>query len=82
MGSKTWGTREPWQPRRVREPFDGHGQACRVAAPCPWTQLWQLCDSALPTGGFAHSSGLESAAAHGIVKAKHPTTLHRWVKDV
>jgi len=30
--------------------------------------LWQLVDSALPTGGFAHSSGLESAWQHGEVR--------------
>jgi len=29
--------------------------------------LWQLSDSALPTGGFAHSSGLEAAWQHGEV---------------
>ena len=29
--------------------------------------LWQLADSAFPTGGFAHSSGLEAAWQHGEV---------------
>jgi len=29
---------------------------------------WQLCDSALPTGGFAHSQGLESAVHKGAVR--------------
>jgi len=31
-----------------------------------WT-FWQLADSAFPSGGFAHSSGLESASQHGLV---------------
>ena len=30
--------------------------------------LWQLSDSAFPTGGFAHSAGLEAAWQHGEVK--------------
>lgn len=29
---------------------------------------WQLADSAFPTGGFAHSSGLEAAWQHGEVR--------------
>ena len=29
--------------------------------------LWQLADSAFPTGGFAHSGGLEAARQHGEV---------------
>jgi urease accessory protein len=30
--------------------------------------IWQLADSAFPSGGFAHSSGLEAAWHHGLVK--------------
>jgi urease accessory protein len=29
--------------------------------------MWQLADSAFPTGGFAHSAGLEAAWHHGLV---------------
>ena len=30
--------------------------------------VWQLCDSAFPTGGFAHSSGLEAAWQQGEIQ--------------
>jgi urease accessory protein len=30
--------------------------------------LWQLIDSGFPSGGFAHSAGLEAAMQHGQVK--------------
>ena len=30
--------------------------------------VWQLADSAFPTGGFAHSGGLEAAWQHGEVR--------------
>jgi urease accessory protein len=30
--------------------------------------LWQLADSAFPTGGFAHSTGLEAAWQHGEIR--------------
>lgn len=32
--------------------------------------IWQLMDSAFPTGGFAHSSGLEAAWQHGEVRGR------------
>ncbi len=32
----------------------------------PWF-VWQLADSAFPTGGFAHSAGLEAAWQHGEI---------------
>jgi urease accessory protein len=32
--------------------------------------LWQLADSAFPTGGFAHSAGLEAAWQHGEVRKR------------
>src|SRR5689334_4011659 len=35
----------------------------------PWL-IWQLGDSAFPTGGFAHSSGLEAAWQHGEIRAR------------
>ena len=30
--------------------------------------LWQLIDSGFPTGGFAHSGGLEAAWQHGLLR--------------
>lgn len=32
--------------------------------------IWQLADSAFPTGGFAHSGGLEAAWQHGEIQGR------------
>lgn len=39
--------------------------------------LWQLADSAFPTGGFAHSGGLEAAWQNGEVS--HRGELREWL---
>jgi urease accessory protein len=44
----------------------------------PWL-LWQLVDSAFPTGGFAHSSGLEAAWQSGEVR--DPDGLQQFLHD-
>jgi urease accessory protein len=40
--------------------------------------LWQLADSAFPTGGFAHSGGLEAAWQHGEVR--NPAELSAFIE--
>jgi urease accessory protein len=42
----------------------------------PW-RILQIADSAFPTGGFAHSAGLEAALAHG--EAATPEALDTFV---
>lgn len=49
-------------PARVDTPFD-----IRHSSSEQWL-LWQLADSAFPTGGFAHSAGLEAAWQHGEIR--------------
>jgi urease accessory protein len=39
----------------------------KVSTTSDWL-LWQILDSAFPTGGFAHSAGLEAAWQHGEVR--------------
>ena len=36
--------------------------------------VWQLADSAFPTGGFAHSGGLEAARQHGELRGGESLT--------
>jgi urease accessory protein len=39
--------------------------------------IWQLMDSAFPTGGFAHSAGLEAAAQNGEIRGR--ADLRAWL---
>ncbi|KAE9045117.1 hypothetical protein PR003_g2622 [Phytophthora rubi] len=43
--------------------------AAAAAAPAGDWALWQMVDSLYPTGGFAHSLGLEAATQEGLVAA-------------
>ena len=45
----------------------------------PWLLL-QLSDSALPTGGFAHSGGLEAMSQQRELAG--PDDLTRWLQDI
>jgi urease accessory protein len=40
--------------------------------------LWQLVDSAFPTGGFAHSGGLEAAVQAGLIPDE--AALRAWLQ--
>lgn len=50
-----------------------------MAEPTSAWLLWQLADSAFPTGGFAHSGGLEAASQLGEVAGRDD--LERYVAD-
>ncbi|WP_433803469.1 urease accessory protein UreF [Actinomycetospora sp. CA-084318] len=43
----------------------------------PAPELWLLADSRLPTGGHAHSGGIEAAVRHGLVRA--PADVASWL---
>ena len=46
-------------------------------------RLLHLCDSLFPIGGFAHSDGLEAAAARGAIEGRGgPAFLQEWMDVV
>lgn len=51
----------------------GEGRSGRYETDHDWF-LWQLSDSAFPTGGFAHSAGLEAAWQHGEIRDRRELT--------
>jgi urease accessory protein UreF len=61
-----------------------HVSAAPEAADDPlltW-RLWQLLDSAFPTGAFAHSGGLEAAAHAGQLPAGDEATLEHFIASL
>jgi urease accessory protein len=58
---------EDVKPRNGNEISPDRISSLRLCVENEWL-LWQLVDSAFPTGGFAHSAGLEAAWQHGEVK--------------
>ena len=54
--------------RAKSELVDGPFPTSHFELPTSDFLLWQLADSAFPTGGFAHSGGLEAARQHGEVQ--------------
>ena len=66
-----WISKAPRSVRRRRLAAEKGGRVEKEAeaalASRDWL-CWQLADSAFPTGGFAHSAGLESAWQHGEVR--------------
>jgi urease accessory protein len=81
-------TRSQKQPENRNVALNGHGSlsadsTIQIASAPPrlcganqWL-LWQLADSAFPTGGFAHSAGLEAAWQHGEVRNR--VELREWL---
>jgi urease accessory protein UreF len=65
--------------------------ALRISTPAPlpaaedplltW-RLWQLLDSAFPTGAFAHSGGLEAAAHAGQLPAGDEAALENFIASL
>ncbi|KAI6685413.1 hypothetical protein NL676_031326 [Syzygium grande] len=61
------------------EKNDNRKRPASTSLPQQWSQ-WQLLDSILPTGGFAHSLGLEAAIQTRVISG--PEDLHTFVVHV
>jgi len=61
-------------PGRRGPRLNGRSRAAAPAAAPADFLVWQLIDSAFPTGGFAHSAGLEAAWQHGEVRNRAELT--------
>ncbi|RYQ93706.1 hypothetical protein Ahy_B09g099952 isoform B [Arachis hypogaea] len=60
--------------------FEGCDNGPRLAASIAQWSQWQLLDSLLPTGGFAHSFGLEAAVQSNLVS--NPDELKTFIIHV
>lgn len=58
---------------------EGNNRPCQSDSCLQWSQ-WQLLDSLLPTGGFAHSFGLEAAVQSHLVS--DPNQLKTFIIQV
>jgi len=66
--AKTRVHRRPSKLPKVRQPVLIQATQTSLAPLISDWLVWQLVDSAFPTGGFAHSLGLEAAWQHGEVR--------------
>ncbi len=64
-------------PRSVNSVILSPSTPPRIRGENGWL-IWQLADSAFPTGGFAHSGGLEAAAHNGEIRDR--TDLREWLR--
>jgi urease accessory protein len=62
------------------QPSPTRGEGDKIWPPIAFLALLQLCDTALPIGAFAFSSGLETYTQKGLIA--DPATLQSWLEAV